>query len=218
MVTFFVPPPLGTPPVSSIAFQTSADSASQTITCPTVSQYDIAVLFDAATNTGPASPPANVVPSGFTQIQTSTDSDFSRNTVSYKVMVGTESGSSLTGMNGAVSNAKILLVFRPNGLVLSVGLSSFLQQTSNGDVSSQLIGASGQSTPLVRLASAAVGSNTTPPPFTSGTFDATLTRVGSFSALRVGYTIQNTSPSNDTVDIGDNGNGNCLISGWMNFA
>jgi hypothetical protein len=200
--------------VTSVSFQTSADSDAQTITCPTVSLGDIGVLVDGAVNA--SGTPTNVIPSGFTQLQSSTI-DFARTTMSYKVFDGSEDGSSLTGMNGNASNAKILLVFRPNGTISSVGLSTFLQETTNGNPASQAIAASGQSAPLIRLACAAVGSNSTPPPFAAGTFDATVTKAGSFSAIRAGYTVQNSAPSDDTVDVGDNGNGNCLISGWMSF-
>ena len=200
----------------SLAFQTSANSSAQTITCPTVSQYDIGVLFDAATNTA-ATPPTNVIPSGFTQLQTSSLT-FYRTTLSYKIFTGSESGSSLTGLDGDFSNAKLLLVFRPNSAAASVGVSTFLQETTNTDPSSQLIAASGQSAPLLRLAICVDGTDAAAPSFTSGTFDATATKTGSGNGIRAGYTIQNTSPSNDTVDTGDNGNGNCLMSGWMNFS
>jgi hypothetical protein len=204
----------GPAPITSLAFQTSADSDTQTITCPTVSPGDVGVLLDGAVNA--SGTPTNVIPSGFTQLQTS-NIDFARTTMSYKVFDGSEDGSSLTGMNGNASNAKVLLVFRPNGVVTSVGVSTFLQETTNGNPASQVIAASGQAAPLIRLAGAAVGSNSTPPPFAAGTFDATVTKAGGFSALRAGYTVQNSSPSDDTVDLGDNGNGNCLMSGWMNF-
>lgn len=200
--------------VTSMAFVTSADSDAQTITCPSVQAGDVGVLIDGATNG--SGTPSNVLPSGFTQIQTS-NIDFARTTMSYKVFAGSEGGSSLTGMNGVASNAKILLVFRPTGVVSSVGVSTFLQETTNSNPASQSIAASGQSAPLIRLAAAAVGSNSTPPPFTAGTFDATVTKAGGFSAIRIGYTVQNSSPTDDTVDVGDNGNGNCLMSGWMNF-
>lgn len=201
-------------PVTSVTFETSADTDAQTITCPTVAPYDVGVLFDGAVNA--SGTPTNVIPTDFILLQTS-NIDFARSTVSYKVFDGSEDGASLTGMNGGISNAKILLIFRPNGIITSVGKSTFLQETTNGNPASQAIAASGQAAPLIRLALAAIGSNTTPPPFTSGTFDATVTKAGSFGAIRAGYAVQNSSPSDDTVDLGDNGNGNCLISGWINF-
>jgi len=201
----------------SLAFQTSADSDQSTITCPTVAANDIGVLFDTATNlTTPF--PSNAIPSGFTQLQTSTLSGFVyRTTLSYKVFSGSEGGTSLSGLSGTSSMAKLLLVLRPTVAVVGVGVSTFLQETTQSAPSSQLIGASGQAAPLVRLAVCINGAAATVPSFTSGTFDATLTRAGVDSAMRVGYAIQNASPSDDTVASGDNGNGNGLMSGWMNF-
>ena len=215
MVSFFAPTPILALPLT-LAFQTSANSSAQTITCPTVEQYDVGVLFDNATD-ATATTPANVIPSGFTQLQTSIFSAFYRTTLSYKVFDGTEDGAALTGMNGAHSNAKILLVFRPNRAIVSVGTSTFLQETSSGAPSSQLIAASGQMAPLLRLAVCVNGASTSVPSFTSGTFDATVSKAGADNSLRAGYAIQNTTPSDNTVSMGDNGAGNCLVSGWMNF-
>lgn len=200
----------------SLAFQTSANSSAQTITCPTVDQYDVGVLFDTATDST-ATLPSNVVPSGFTQLQTSAFSSFYRTTLSYKVFDGTEDGATITGMNGNHSNAKILLVFRPNRAIVSVGTSTFLQETSSSAPSSQLIAASGQTAPLIRLAACVDGAGPSNPNFTGGTFDATIAKAGSDSSIRAGYAVQNTSPSNTTVSMADGGAGNCLISGWMNF-
>lgn len=203
----------------TLAFQTSANSSAQTITCPTVALGDVGVLLDSATN-ATATLPSNVVPSGFTQLQTSIDEAFNayyRTTLSYRVFDGTESGASITGMNGSRSNAKILLVFRPSRAIVGVGVSTFLEETTNDNPSPQLISASGQVAPLIRLAACVDGAGPSNPNFTSGTFDATVSKAGADNSIRAGYTIQNTVPSNDTVDMGDASAGNCLISGWMNF-
>ena len=199
----------------SFAFQASADSSAQTITCPTVEPYDVGVLFDTATNST-ASIPSNVVPSGFAQLQTSSTTYY-RTTLSYKVFDGTEDGASFTGMNGNHSNAKVLLVFRPTRAIATVGTSTFLQETSSGAPASQLIAASGQTAPLIRLAACVDGAGPSSANFTGGTFDATVVKTGSDSSIRAGYAVQNTSPSNTTVSMADGGAGNCLISGWMNF-
>src|SRR5690349_13501469 len=173
----------------SLSFQTSADSDQSTITCPVVAPNDIGVLFDTATN-GTTPFPSNAIPSGFTQLQTSTLTSFVyRSTLSYKVFSGSEDGSILSGLTGTLSMAKILLVFRPTFAVANVGVSTFLQETTQNAPSSQLIAASGQAAPLVRLAVCINGSAASVPSFTSGTFDTTLTRTGSDSGMRVGYAI-----------------------------
>lgn len=200
----------------SLAFQTSADSDLQTITCPTVLAGDVGVLFDQASNNSGI--PTDTIPSGFTKLKTSNPaSSFYRTTLSYKVFAGTEGGSSLTGLTGDLSIAKVLIVFRPTFVIAAVNMSTFLEETTNTNPASQLIAASGEAAPLIRLACASVGNLATAPTFTSGTFDATVANVGAVSGIRAGYAIQNTSPSNDTVDVGDTSSGNILISGWINF-
>jgi hypothetical protein len=203
------------PPLTSIAFQTSATSKAQTITCPTIQQNDVAILFDATgNNSGTVS---NAIPSGFTQLQTSAGS-LVRVTASYKVLDGSESGASFSGMTGN-HMAKVLLIFRPDSVVSSVATSTFLEEMTNGNPAAQTIAASGQTPPLIRLAAAAQNEGVTPT-FTDGTFDATVGEVSQFLAtsVNVGYAVQNSSPSDDAVDLGDAGNFNCLMSGWVRFS
>jgi hypothetical protein len=203
-------------PVSAMTFQTSSSGTSQTITCPTVGANDVIVLFDQGVNTSGA--PSNAVPSGFTQLQTSAGS-FTRVTLSYKLAVGNEAGSSLSGMTGDLSIAKVILVFRPTGVISSVVTSTFLEQTTDSNPGAQLIAASGQPAPLIRIGSAALGSTSFAPNFSVGTFDATVAQDGSsFGGIRAGYAIQNSAPSDDSPDLADNGAGNCLITGYLRFS
>lgn len=201
--------------VSSVAFQASATSTSTVITCPTVQLGDVGILFDFSRNSG--SPPSQVIPSGFTLITTTTYASFGgfRGTVSYKILDGTESGSSLTGQTGAQADSKVLLVFRPNAPVSSVGLPTWLSELDTVDPTAQSIAASGQQVPLVRLACAADNASVTPS-FSAGTFDATVTQASGTGRQIVGYAIQNTSGSNDTVDMSDLGI-NWLVSGYLRF-
>ena len=192
----------GRAPVTSISFISITTSTAATITCPTVQADDIGVLFDLA-----ESAPGVVIPSGFTQLTTDSAGALI-GTVSYKVFNGTESGSTLTGQDGTADDLKILLLFRPNAQIESVVTSTWLGDVNINNPPAQSIAATGQPGPLIRMA--AGGTNTTVPSFSSGTFTSTFT-VGT---LRVGYIIQNTSPTSDTVDIGDNGT-NWLASGWL---
>ena len=199
--------------LGSIAFQTSATSStSTTITCPTVQQYDVGVLVDFAANGG--STPTQVVPSGFTLLKTDTVSFF-RGVASYKLFDGTESGSTLTGMSGDSRVTKTLLVFRPDAPITTVTASTWLGEATTGDPSSQSIAASGQPAPLVRIAGAN-GSGTTNPTLT-GTFDATVTQGSGTGRQVVGYSVQNSSPADDSVDMNDVGT-NWLVSGYLRFA
>jgi hypothetical protein len=217
MVALFFPPPFGAPPVTSIAFRTSATGTGQTIACPTVQSNEVIVFCDLAINGAGA--PSNAVPSGFTQLQTS-NGTFTRNTMSYKLADGSESGATLTGMIGDATAAKIVLVFQPAGVIATVTTSTFLQQSTDGNPAAQTISASGQPAPLIRLAVASVGGFGTAPNFSAGTFDATVAQNGvGDGGFRVGYAVQNSSPSDDAPDMADSGtSGNCLMSGWIRFS
>lgn len=204
--------------LTAMAFQASANADGQTITCPAVQAGDLIVLADQAVN-NPASTPTNVVPAGFSSLQTSAGA-FTRVTLSMKIAAGDESGIAISGMLGTFDTPKVLLVFRPTGVISSIAASTFLEQTTDGNPTAQAIAAAGHAAPLIRLAVAALGSTSaTAPAFSAGTFDATVARNGvSFAGgLRAGYAVQNTSPTDDTPDIGDNGSGNCLMTGWLSF-
>lgn len=196
----------GGTPLTSIAFLTSETTINASITCPTVKAFDVGVLFDWGSASGSA--PALNIPSGFTLLRSDASSSW-RGAVSYRVFDGTEGGASLSGLS-ASSAMKVLLVFRPDGPIYTVTASSWLGAITDANPSSQTIAASGQLAPLIRLAAGA-SSAFGVPPFTSGTFDATVSN----TSLNTGYAIQNSSPTNDNVDIGDGGNNNWLASGFI---
>ena len=197
-----------------MAFQASATSTAATVTCPTVQLGDVGVMFDFARDTG-ATIPSQVLPSGFTLIKTDTylTSSGYRGTVSRKIFDGTESGSSLTGQDGSSSDNKVLLVFRPSAPATSIGSSTWLGELDTANPAAQLIAASGQQVPLIRLAAAGIAAGTSV--FAAGTFDATVAT--SSGDLLVGYAVQNSAGSDDTVDM-DDLSVNWLASGWLSFS
>lgn len=202
------------PGIGSVAFQASATSIAATITCPTVQQGDVGVLFDFARDTG-ETVPSQTIPSGFTLTKTDTylTSSGYRGTVSRKIFDGTESGSSLTGQDGSSSDNKVLLVFRPSAPATSIGSSTWLGELDTANPAAQLIAASGQQVPLIRLAVAGIAAGTSA--FAAGTFDATVAT--SSGDLLVGYAVQNSAGSDDTVDM-DDLTVNWLASGWLSVS
>lgn len=96
---------------NTISLLTSVNSATSTITIPTtVTVGDTVVLLDIGFDS--SGTPSAVTPSGFTAIQ---DSSGANGTIAscYKTIKSiSDIGASITGMNGTVSNNKILLVFR----------------------------------------------------------------------------------------------------------
>lgn len=95
-----------------LSYVGSASSSGATIIVPTVAANDLMVLFDFGYSSGTA--PALVTPSGFTNLQNSTSGlTDSRLASSMKVCAGTESGATLTGIDGD-TDTKRLIVFRVN--------------------------------------------------------------------------------------------------------
>jgi len=204
----------GASSVTRMAFLTSTTSVLETITCPTILPFDVGVLIDFAGDFSAI--PSQVVPSGFTSLKTDTVS-FYRGTASYKVFNGTESGTSLTGQaSDDALLSKILLVFRPNGVINTVTTSTWLGEATAGNPAAQAIAAAGQPAPLIRIAGGSVNVGTTPS-FSAGTFDATVTQASGSTLQIAGYTVQNSSPSDDSVDMADFGT-NWLVSGCLRFS
>jgi len=205
---------------SSVSFVSSTTSTASTITCPTVSPYDVGILWDVAGNSGGI--PSTVVPSGWTSIANASVDAGSyevRSILSYRIFDGSEDGSTITGMSSA-GHAKVLLLFRPaaGSVVSALALQSpWGSQALDGDITPQTISASGQSAPLVRIGAASrVGSSTSLT--LSGTFDAAvITVTGTNTRANIGYAVQNSAPSDDTIDDNLVGGAHSVVSGWIRF-
>jgi hypothetical protein len=137
---------------------------------------------------------------------------------SYRVLTGSPGGTSITGLNSTYE-AKVLLVFRPNRQINSVIASTWNAEGAgaNVDPASQTVVASGEAAPLICFG-AAGRSGTTPPAYTTNSPALTSITVGGTArSLRFGYRIDNSSPSNQSVDIGAGGSGVwvALASGFL---
>lgn len=190
----------GSAGLTSIAFETSAIAITTTITMPTVALGDVAVLFDYV-----ISPAAAVTPSGWTS-PVSFGGAGERMVISWKLCDGTESGTTITGMNGS-NRYKIIQTFRGNVPVTSVTTGSVNSEDSgNSGPATQTVTVSGVQTPLVIFgADGAVASEnlTGSDPWTGTTTEVNLI---------AGYKTVNSSPSNHTVAAVDGGTNNMLAS------
>lgn len=192
-----------------VTFQASVTSTASTITAPSsVVRGNLLVLFDLAFNGDGAGSVTSVVPSGFTEVFNLVSLTTRRTIASYKIADGTEANTNITGMNGASSNFKILLVF---STVNAVSASAFdiATETTSGDPVAQTINAQNQPTPLVCFAfmrqATVTGQSFSP------TQDGSVTN----SALTAYYKIYNANPQNVTVDCGDGGAINILASFYI---
>ena len=98
----------------SLSRVSGATSTGSTVVCPTVQDGDLLVLYDCGTSTGSA--PTKVIPTDFTEAYSWTSGTAPRPTgaISYAVVApgtsGTWSGSTITGIDGNIGDAKMLEV------------------------------------------------------------------------------------------------------------
>lgn len=191
----------------TIAFRSSATSTASTITAPSdIVAGDLLVIYDRATNTSGL--PTSVVPSGFTSILDQGTENLRRTICSFKIASGSEAGTSITGMNGTSANIKIMMVFSTNGATSAIAYDVEFQST-DADPTAQTITSSSGSPPLVAFAF--IRQVTTTSQSFSPTQDGTVV-----NGQNTGYyKIYNSSPANITVDCGDGGNANALMSFYI---
>jgi hypothetical protein len=194
-------------------FLASATSSAATITIPaSAAAGDLAVLFDGAQNS--SGTPTTVVPSGFTSIGNvngGTASFLLRAICSYRVLGAAEGGTSITGMDGTLSDNKIMLVFRPGSGSFSITASTPNGEATAGDPATQTVLAAAGTPPLIvfgyyRCSAALSGDSFSP------TADSAVTN-GAGATAR--YKYYETAPSDVTIDLADGGVSNALQSFYL---
>jgi hypothetical protein len=192
--------------------QLSQVFSSTSATTPNVSGQvqagDLIAFMDVARNNVGA--PANVTPSGFTNILTFVED--ARMSVHYKISAGNET--TIAGMNGGVENQKMAYVFRGDHPITAVSPSTPTTQGTTGDPSPQTVSASGGLSPLIIFGcyrgSGAVGTRT----FTVGGSAAKDGEINFNTNSYLAYKIYNQSPQDAVIDEGDNGD-NMLASFYI---
>lgn len=172
-----------------------------------------------------SSTPAAVTPTGFTAAITSVNATGIRLCASYKLAVGTEGGTSVTGMagNGGYAAVKVCYVFRGNVAATSVTLGDPGSQGTNNDPSSQVVTVSGGVPPLVVLGFYTAqpgGSGLVNPRTFSTTKDGEIEGISDGTDdgdLWMAYKIYNSSPADTTIDMADEGS-NCLGSCYIEMS
>lgn len=169
---------------------------------------DLLVLSQLAYSKG--SSPSLVTPTDFTSWINITGSAV-RVAVSYKIATGSEG--TLTGMDGANSDSKILAVFRGDIAITSITASTPTTQVTSGNPSSQSIVATAGSLPLVALGIYANGGLATVNPRTMS--PAKDGEFSNFAAHYMAYQLQNASLTDVSIDMDDEGSDNMLAGGWL---
>jgi len=157
-------------------------------------------------------------PPGFTNL-TSTGLDTDRQMISYKLALGTESGTDLSGLthSEAMSVVRLLYVFRGDSEVFVITPSTPLTEMTAGDPASQNIAASGIATPLVAIAGFGCNATVTTRSF-SPAADGEITNSSTNNFAYLDYKIYNSSPANITADMADFGAENALHSFYLRAA
>lgn len=195
-------------------------STSTTISMPSGTVIgDWAILFDACVLNESGVPSAT--PSGWASIaNTELSGAYSyRMSVSHKVLTSTSTITGMSSPGSAVSDekaVKILFVFRPTTSIVTTTASTWNAELTTGNPSAQTVTASGVQAPLIVFGFAAYEGSSAPA-FTTATPAMTyVTKSAAALSIRVGYTVYNTSPANQSLDIADTGTQG-LQSGYVRF-
>lgn len=106
---------------ATVAFVTSAQNESNTITIPATAQAgDLVFLLDLTSKL--FGTVTSVIPTGFTTLQALAVGTNIKFNTSYKVLVAGDPGSNITGMNDTYIN-KLMLVFRLTGGITAVNVA-----------------------------------------------------------------------------------------------
>lgn len=197
----------------------SATANAASVTGPAdIQAGDLLVLYDVA-YTGAPGNPTTAVPSGFTVINNSTGlAADTRLISSYKIADGSEASASLTGMDGADSESKMLYVFRGNVPITSVSALDVAQQGTSGNPTAQVVNASGGTPPLIVFGCYSTFDAIVSPRTFSTTKDGEINANPAGSANFdnwLAYKIYNTSPADSSIDMDDEGAENYLSSFYI---
>ena len=201
--------------LTTLSFRSSATSTAETVTGPSdIEAGDLLVLLDRARNTSKTGDPGSVVASGFNVIDSAFDSQNTRQILQYKIADGSEASATITGMVGDETTNKVLLVFQGDVAIGSVSPQDVSSEMTAGNPASQGITASGGSAPLIVLGCYGSAGAVNPRTWTGGT----PSEVNSSTITYLLYEIFNSSPSDITIDMDDEGNDNCLQGCYLECA
>lgn len=194
--------------LGTLTQEDSATSTAQTITVPSaVQEGDLLVLLDRATGNGVT----KAVPSGWTEINEGVYGTVIRQIASYRIADSDDAGSSVTGMNGATQNDKVMYAFRGDVPITSVNVSTPDSEVTDNNPSQQTVSASGGTAPLIVFGCYGSWGVIDPRTFTP----AKDGEESSSTNLYLAYKIYSSSPQDVTIDMDDEGFFHILQSFYM---
>jgi hypothetical protein len=208
---------VGAQQISSFTYFSRTVSSGSTVTVPAgVQKYDIAFLIDAASDSSSSRPQNATTLANWPLINYSTGltaggGNYYHSYVNYRILNGTEGGTTVTGINGASVNRKIIAVFRPNAAVkYFASLAQVRGQATQGTPTTQVVDVSGQKLPIIVFAHFWGGLNAA----SAGMSPSDDIFNGSSDRQKAGYKLFDfgETPSNVTVSKNDQGENNVLQS------
>ena len=196
--------PINTSVFQYLTYVTTAVSTTTSITIPTIQANDLVFFFTDAS--APTTAPTAVTATGWTSVYTNatTASTAIRQQCFYKVMAGTESGTTLTCLTGANFTNSRLIVYRPNAPITTITVSTPGLQSGIAVPTAQTLSIGSLGGPYLAFAkfssysSSPLSTSTTSTP--SRTLNQSFTEVRAFEALHDGISFVN-----QTVSMADSG-------------
>ena len=183
----------------TLVYRTGAKSTLETITIPaTVADGDVGVLLDFVKNT--SGTPSVVTPTGWTSAKTSSTGEYAA-AMSYKLMLASEAGASVTGMVGVSSTSKIMLIFAGSSASIALGAGASIEITTGNPTSQTVDAGSASSSNVIVIAMTA--ETAAAPVLTVQTPSMDATDTSQF--VRAYYRVYAGVPASHTVDLGDSG-------------
>jgi len=176
---------------------------------------DLAILADMATGSSSA-----VVPSGWTSLGGTTGTGDGgiaiRLQCSYRILTAGQPGSTITGLNGATRNRKIMAIVRTVLPIAGLTASGWTHDVGGGAQSNKVLG--GSLTPNGIIVGFALSQGNVSLNLSGGgtrTLEAS-NNTSATRALVLGYT-KNDTPANATLSTSDGGDANGFSAGLIEF-
>lgn len=202
--------------VTSISVFDSATASDTNITAPAgIIRGDLFILLDRAVD---GSFPTTVIPSGFSSWANQTfnagGGNLYRVILSYKIAIGNEGSSSLTGMSP--EGTKALYVFRGNAPITRAFPSLANSEATSGNPSPQTVTTTSGGTPSIVIGSYVCS-------FAGAVNPRTMTpakdgEISANPAVFLAYKIYNSNQEDVSVDMDDESDANILQSGYISVS
>ncbi len=198
-----------------LSYVASSIASSVTVALPTGwADGDLAILYEYAFDDGTATLGSD--PAGWTLVSKEETLGGANGRVLYRVLQSGD-GSPNTGTTAVEVNTCII-AYRPTRSIASVTFSTWNKQGTTGNPTSQAVLASSGVSPLVVAALAGAASGSYSFSTASPAFDIDNVNDSGNGYFHAASKLYNTSPSDHTVDINDQGSRNVLMSGYISVS